>query len=467
MISAGQKLMIGVSGGSDSIALLHLLHQLKPKLALSLLAVHINHNLRGAESAEDELFVKHLCDRLNIPIVIRQLHFESKADLENAARLGRREIMLQLKNMYKFDRIVLAHQKDDQAETVLMNMVRGAGITGLGGIPPISGIYLRPLFAFSKAELESWLTASGFTWRQDSSNADNSFTRNHIRNELIPWIAQNLNPEIIHRLYQQANSFRKTDDWLKTLCAKKLKKLIIDDSADQVVLDLKGLIKLSEIEQFYILRSCYSTLARTDHEFFMHSFEEIRRLYNATGSKTTRLAHKIYVIRQYQELILTTTQPKITEQSYQEMIVDIDKAHFVFMNWRFTLRFLKIKPKDLMDSETHFHLLLDANALTLPLKLRSRKAGDRFHPYGMQHSKKLKEFFIDEKVPLFDRDKVPLLTDADKILWIIGLRKAAATVCGEDTHRILHITAEPVSTGRKRAANRANNNSGGKNEFYE
>jgi tRNA(Ile)-lysidine synthase len=467
LITPGMKLVVAVSGGADSVALLHLLHQMRTDAHLSLIAVHINHHLRKEESDLDEKFVRRLCDRLNINCIVKHVRFSTDRDLENQARLARREILYNILKSYKFDRIALAHQKDDQAETILLNLVRGSGITGMGGIKPDGDSTIRPLLTFSRAEIETWLKENRFDWRTDSSNADSKFTRNKIRLELIPWLQENLNPGITDRLTTQATIFRNADSFLRAHTGRMLKKLVLEDDSEHIKLDLPLLKQLSEIEQYYILRNCYSQLSRTEQEFFQYNFEEVRQILKSEGSKQTKLAHGIWVLKQYDELILTTINPAKEISEARELVIDEERTHFVFLNWRFTLKYLKNVPKNLPDGKFSRHILIDLNKVSLPLRLRCRLPGDRFIPTGMSIEKKLKEFFIDEKVPKFDRDKVPILTDSEKIIWIVGHRADARGVCTEPTNRILHIVVEPVTTGRKRAANRSFNIAGGKYDIYD
>ncbi|MFO7660625.1 MAG: tRNA lysidine(34) synthetase TilS, partial [Candidatus Cloacimonadaceae bacterium] len=352
-------------------------------------------------------------------------------------------------------------------ETILMNLTRGAGITGLGGIKRVTDSIIRPLLPFSKAEIEAWLKHNKYDWREDKSNQDKRFTRNLIRHELIPWLEQNLNKSVSDRLLLQSRTFQQADDYFKNHTLRLLKKVIIEDTGDRLRLDLEFLKQLSDIEQFYTLRACYSALSKTEHEFFMYSFDEIKRIFASEGSKQTRLAHGIWVIKQYNELILSTLDPQQESTDIKELIIDEERTHFVFMNWRFTLKYLKNMPKNLTNTKLLHNVLIDLNSVTLPLMLRGRLPGDRFIPSGMSSEKKLKEFFIDEKVPKLERDKVPILTDSEKIVWIVGYRLDNRVLCTDDTHKILHIAVEPVTTGRKRAASRAFNNSGGRYDIYE
>ncbi len=467
LILPGMKLVVAISGGVDSIALLHLLQQLKSDLHLTLIAVHINHHLRGEESDLDERFVRRLCDRLNINCVVKHVRFDTDKDLENQARMARREILYNILKSYKFDRIALAHQKNDQAETVIMNLVRGSGITGMGGMKPDGDNIIRPLLAFSRPEIEQWLVDNNIEWREDMSNTDARFTRNKIRNELIPWMQSNLNHAVTDRLLLQSHIFRQADDYFRKHTARLIKKVITDETPDYLRMDLPLLKQLSEIEQYYVLRACYGILGKTEHEFFRYSFTEIRQILDSEGSKQTKLAHDIHVIKQYDELVMTTLDPTKEHTDLKELTIDEERTHFVFFNWRFTLKYLKNLPKTRGDVNAKQQILIDLNKVNLPLKLRTREPGDRFIPTGMKDEKKLKEFFIDEKVPRFDRDKVPILADTEKIIWIVGYRADARAICDSPTNRILHISIEPVTTGRKRAANRAFSQTGGKYDIYE
>jgi len=454
LISPGMKLVIAVSGGADSVALLHLLQQLKAEMNLTLLAVHINHHLRGEASDEDEKFVKRLCNDLFINCIVKHIHFETEADLENQARIRRRKTLLQIMKSYNFDRIALAHQKNDQAETVLMNFARGSGITGMGGIKLENYPFIRPLLCFSKQELEEWLIANNWEWRVDKSNLSFRFTRNLIRYELIPWLENNVNKNVVDRLFLQAETFQKADAFLRAHTAPLRKKIVLEENPEQIFLDIELLRQLSEIEQYYILRNCYSQLSKTEQEFFRYSYEEIKAILTSSGSKIIRLAHNVWAVKQYNELILTTQNPLKEISEVKELVIKEKRSHLLFFNCRFTFRYFRHIPEEPVDLTTGYNALIDMNKVVPPLKLRGRQPGDRFQPVGTNYEKKLKEFFIDEKVPKFERDKVPILTDSEKIIWIVGYRLDRRAVCNGNTNRILMISAEPVNQSRKRAANR-------------
>ncbi|MDZ4121510.1 MAG: tRNA lysidine(34) synthetase TilS, partial [Candidatus Cloacimonadaceae bacterium] len=305
LIKKGDKLLLALSGGADSVALLYLLYKMRTDMNLSLLAVHVNHQLRGEESTGDEAFCKELCLQLNVPIIIRRIEISSHKDLENQARIHRVGIFTQLLKLYRFDKIVTAHHKNDQAETMLMNLMRGAGLGGLAGIKPISGNTIHPLLPFSREELCKMLQSEKITWREDSSNSDNRFARNRIRNILIPMIQSEFNPAFVEVMSRQAEIFRNSESCISNLIGRKLKKVVLDQFPDSYILSIEHLMAMTETERFYILRYVYAQLAKTENDFFYHSFDEINQLCQSDGSKETSLQHGVVVRKQYTELIFS------------------------------------------------------------------------------------------------------------------------------------------------------------------
>jgi tRNA(Ile)-lysidine synthase len=450
LFEAGAKLLVACSGGADSVALLYLLARLRSLMQITLLAVHIDHGLRGADSEADAEYVKDLCQRLNIPVIVRKLKLEGSRDLENRARRKRLEIFDQLLRLYRFDFVVTAHHRNDQAETLLMNLFRGTGITGLAGIKPASGRILHPLLCFNKAELVGLLKAENLSWREDSSNADDRFRRNWIRNRLLPLLEEKVNPALTDKLAAQAEVFLEADQWLRQNSAKLLKKLTLEQDAQRIVLSLPGLAKLPRIQQYYVLRLALGAVCGSEHDFFRHSFDEVMRLAGSQGSKETRLASGATIRRQYDRLLLAAGEQKT--EIPEPYIVDADRSRAVYGRLRFSFRTLKVLPQERL--EDGYNVYLDAERICHPFTIRSRREGDRFIPLGMDRFRKLKEFFIDLKVPRAERDLVPLFDDGEKVFWVAGYRLDDRVRITESTTSILHISAEPVDEKPKRAASR-------------
>ncbi|MFC1888091.1 tRNA lysidine(34) synthetase TilS, partial [Candidatus Cloacimonadota bacterium] len=212
LISRGDKILVGFSGGADSTALLLALWHLKSRLNFSLLAAHVNYNLRGKDSLEDAEFVKEFCFNRNISIVLKDMELDQSGSLENNARDIRFDYFNTLAKLYKVNKIALGHNISDQAETILFRLFRGSGFTGIKGITPISGKLIHPLMSFSRTEIINFLQDEEIGWREDKTNQENAFSRNVIRNELIPWIEENLNPNVIEKLYNTGKIFRETDE---------------------------------------------------------------------------------------------------------------------------------------------------------------------------------------------------------------------------------------------------------------
>ncbi|MDD4309147.1 MAG: tRNA lysidine(34) synthetase TilS [Candidatus Cloacimonetes bacterium] len=453
LINSGDKVIITCSAGADSTALLVLLSSLRHSLNISILAVHVNHQLRGRESQNDEDAIRQLCLSLNVPLIIRKISIPSQGNLESLARSLRFEVFYSVLHSYKFDKILLAHHKNDQAETVLFNMFRGSGLGGMAGIKPIYEKVVHPMLCFTHAEIESILIAKNITWCEDASNNDNNFSRNRLRNDLIPKIAKEYNPAIVERLARQAEIVNQADKLLKERSKLQFKRISIDVLPHKVILDLAALLKLSSVEQYYIFRQAFRTVCGLENDFLTSHSEAIEDILASQGCKELILSHGVKVRKLYDELIFYLKDDEAT-LSTVELEIDADRARAVYGDYRFSFKYLKVLPKDIEPQNGEYQILVDADKVNYPFKIRCRHLGDRFIPFGMTNFKRLKEFFIDEKVPKFDRDFVPILDDGEKIFWIVGHRIDNRVRYDENSSHYLQIIAESTAEKPKRAANR-------------
>jgi len=459
LFASGSKLLLAVSGGSDSVGLLCLFARLRSRLPVTLLCCHVNHGLRGEQSDADEALVKDLCLRLNVPLIARKIKLEAGADLENRARKLRFEALFHLLELYRFDYVVLGHQREDQAETALMNMLRGAGINGLAGIKVKQGKVLHPLLDFGRAELRDMLTEEGLKWREDASNQDPSFRRNRLRLELLPHLEERYSADIVDKLNRQSQILSDADAYFRGLAQTHLKRLSLESDSGHLSLSVKGISKLQRVELYYLLKLAYTSVSGEHKDFFYHNFEDLLELLKGQGSSMINLPNGVIAQREYDILSMRMGQAEIPVP--EELSVDEDRARVVYGAYRFSFRHLKLLPRE--QALDHFSVVLDADKLIWPLCLRSRRDGDRFVPQGMSHSKKLKDFFIDAKVPKSSRDQVPILEDGEKLLWVVGLRADARALADHNSIRLLQIVAEPTVEKPKRAASRVKTQ-GGKSE---
>jgi tRNA(Ile)-lysidine synthase len=429
---------------------MHLYSSLRSHIHVTLLAVHINHGLRGAESDADEDLVRQLCLRMNLPLIVRKISVPAGGDLENRARNLRFQVFDQLLDLYGFDYVVLGHQKQDQAETVLMNLIRGAGINGLAGIKARQGRIQHPLLDFSRDELREMLMEAEIPWREDASNTDKGFRRNHIRNVLLPLLKDSYNPRIVEKLALQAEISAGAEELLAKNGRALMKRCLVEQNAESITLNADILANLSKVEQYYALRAAFNQISGEHRDFFSHNFHEIMGLMGSEGSKQSYLQHGIRVYRQYRDLVISSVGREATPS--EDVYVEEDRSRVVYRDFRFTFRFLKVMPQ--LKNDDPCSVFIDPDKVSFPLCIRTRKAGDRFMPLGMSNLKKVKDFFIDNKVPRAERDAIPILDDGDKIIWIVGHRIDARAMIDDSSTRYLHISAEPVREKPKRAANR-------------
>jgi len=454
LFKSGEKILVGFSGGADSTALLLALWHLKSKYGYSLLAAHVNYDLRGEDSKLDEQYARKFCFDRNISIVVKNITIDSTSNVENHAREVRFKYFNNLRKLYKIQKIVLGHNREDQAETLLFRMFRGSGYTGIKGISPITDDVVHPLLSFSRKDITSYLELEGIKWREDLSNKDNTYSRNKIRNQMIPWIQEHLNPNVVTKLYETAEIFSETDDILESLAKRRFLKAQIKHSKDECRLSTKIIKKTRSVLRYYVYKEAYSRINGNSKDFYHNNFIEIENLLTSDGSKQIYLPNNVYVFKEYDELIFTNIDFSKSENIENEKEITSLRNRSTFEDYRIIMKKLKKMPTKRNLFEDKDIAYLDLDKTSFPITIRHRKPGDRFHPLGMQHNKKLKDFLIDEKVPKFDRDKVLIFCDKEKIIWLAGYRIDDRVVTSEQTQNILQISIEKMATKKMRAAER-------------
>ncbi|MCK4956609.1 MAG: tRNA lysidine(34) synthetase TilS [Candidatus Cloacimonetes bacterium] len=454
LISPGDKILIGFSGGADSTALLTALNSLRAKYKISILAAHLNYNLRGEDSIRDEEFVKNFCFSRNISLVIKSVTLDSHSDLENHAREIRFNYFHEVAKLYKINKIAVGHNKQDQAETIIFRLFRGSGYTGLKGILPIDGTLIHPLLIFSREEIVKFLESQDISWREDISNQENNYTRNKIRNQLIPWISENLNPNFIDKLSASANIFAETDEILSELSHRKYKQITKKTPDETIVLSLKKLISMKSHHNIGLFKQAFAELTGSEKNFYQNNYEEIESILHSEGSKQVMLPENIVAIKEYDFLRFCKKELLTNVDVNNLKTINSLRHRFTFENYRISMKQLKKLPTKRYLFEDKNTVYLDLDKTTFPMIIRHRQPGDRFTPYGMKNRKKLKDFFIDEKVPKFERDKVLIICDEDKILWVAGMRLDNNVAISDKTKNILKIKIEKVSNKSLRPAER-------------
>jgi tRNA(Ile)-lysidine synthase len=435
----GDTLIVGVSGGADSVALLDLL-AVTAGFRLNLVVAHLNHSLRGEESDGDALFVKELAERYGMPVVCRKvdvkgLSREKRISLEEAGRMARRQFFSDLVSAHGANAVALAHHADDQAETVLLRLIRGGATTGLSAMSPRSGIFIRPFLEVTRQDIEHYCKARSLAFRTDSSNIDLRFLRNRIRHELIPYL-KGYNPAIAERLTASASVFA-ADEALLERIIDSLFNRAGRRGDEEVLLEIACFAAEPLGSRLRLYRRAIQLLTGDLASIAYSHLQAIDSLVSGKRPNATlTLPNLIAVTRSYGELrfhrrikgdefpvddFLIEGEGSYLLSGGGSILVDLVPAPVTMANVPPTVAY--INPE-----EARF-----------PWYVRNYRAGDRFRPLGVGGGKKLKDFFIDNKVPMEQRRRIPLLFCGERLLWVCGMRLAcdpALKLTGEMSWRV-------------------------------
>ncbi len=432
----GHHVLVAVSGGPDSIALLSLLHRLAQSWRLMLTVVHCNYGLRGAESDGDEVFVSTFCKERQLPLVIHRpklVKRRQRSSLQAAARDARYDFMKQLAREVGADRIAVGHTANDQAETVLMWLLRGTGMAGLAGMPYAreDGI-IRPLLAATREEVVTYLDHEGLTYRRDSSNEKPLYHRNRIRKELLPVITR-LAPAAVLVLQRQADLLREDERYLAEATNNLVRTLISHDPRGVQRVDHQAFIELPVALQRRLVRAILRTYDGEGRASSFRVVESVRHIFLKGRSGARLLLRQALVILDQGSVRFS---PKVEGERGDETasgqgereILPLPVPSMVY--WARTNQQIQVQRMNCRDTEvlgkgpSQGRTMFDADRFSEPLLVRAWQPGDRFSPYGMGGmSKKLQDFFTDRKVNRYERDKVPLLVAPEGILWVVGMQQ--------------------------------------------
>ena len=441
MLPLNARVVVGVSGGPDSVALLHLLFRLKSKYNLKLWASCLNHQLRGEEADKEVERVKGFASQLGIPVILESFNVallakEEKLSLEEAARRVRYDFFERAAKRVKADKIALGHTASDQIETFLMRMIRGSGLDGLSGIPPVRGKIIRPLIEIFREETENYCQKNSLYICIDSSNKKTYFLRNKIRLHLIPYLCKKYNPRLIKSLFHTSEILREENFYLKEKSEEEFKSLLKKKDEKCIVLNGEKLSQLHLALQRRVLRKAIQQMKGDLKGVAFEHIASILKLDERKGCKQLDIPGGVVAQREYKNLLIKKAIRKEDIFSPRSLIVPGD-TYLPELSIVLKSKIMYNKPSSFGKDSNEAYFDLDK--MKKPLFLRKRKEGDRFYPFGMQGSKKIKDFFINLKIPREKRDKVPLLISKDEIVWIVGYRIDEHFKIRKETKRILKI----------------------------
>lgn len=433
LISPEEGLVAGVSGGPDSVFLIHILMEMDFK---KVIIAHLNHRLRGEDADMDEIFVRHLSQKLMLPLYvgredIKKFIKEKGYSIEEGARIKRFEFLKNVKRKEGMDKIVLGHNFDDSVETTVMNFIRGSGLKGLSGIPPKHEDVIHPILPIKREEILTCLKEKKIDFRIDKTNLSTDYLRNKIRNFLIPLIEKEFNKNFKERVWSLSEIVKTDDEYLDKIADGKIKELVKFENGLAAV-KVEPFKKLHLSIKRRIIRKIIEHFNLNLREYSLKNIDDVVNLFNKTSGKRIELPQGIDAIKEYKEVIFKIRKDGVHLIEREILIPGETRISGILIETSIQDEWKKTPER--------FVECFDMDRLKIPLRIRLPRKGEKFIPLGMKGKKKLKEFFIDRKVPGSVRWNVPVIVDRDdEIVWVVGLRISDKFKITDLTKRILCI----------------------------
>ncbi len=444
LVSRGDTVLVAVSGGADSVALLHLLEELRAELGIRLHVAHLNHGLRP-DAGEDAAFVQELAASLRLPATVestdvRSLAGAQKRSLEDAGRVARYAFFARVAARIGARRVATAHTRDDQTETVTMRLVQGAPWDALAGIPPVRPLgpatVVRPMLELSRADIVTYLRARGIRWREDPTNRDRRMLRNWVRLDLLPTFDR-YHPETRTVLWQLGEVMRAGEQWLSSIAHEAFGQMIRRQRNGNV-LSLGPFRRVPLAVQQRLIRQAVQEVTGTN-DALPRVLEMKAACLGGSGRPGVQMELGGCVVRcGYNEIEIFPRPPAFPQVQYHLPVPGTVAAEAFGMVIAAEVLDRQQAPATTVTRSDETYL--DATVVGTELEVRSWRHGDWFVPLGLRGKKKLQDFFVDEKIPRWERARTPLLVDAqDRILWVIGRRIAEAARVTETTTQVVRI----------------------------
>ena len=456
MITGGDRIIVGVSGGADSVALLMLLLELKPLIGFSVYAVHVEHGIRGEDSLKDAEYVKALCENLNVTLTtynIKAVDYakENKLTVEEAARIMRYDCFRKTMKEIKANKIAVAHHMDDQAETVLFNMVRGSGIKGLSGIRPVNADVIRPILCLRKTELIEYLDNKGMSYCVDVTNEDTDYSRNRIRNNIIPELNE-ITPAAVEHIAREASELAEIDDCIEGIGKALYKQCVTKRTRNkrtEYAVDIDKIKNSHIVLKRHVIKTIIWELEKRWKDIGFINVEDALSLITKQSGRRVDLPRGLKCIRIADELIFyketdddvsnvvtnaeeSNTGAEIAETQLTDgMVIDINDA-------KMEVRVFE-RPDNAEFPTDTYTKWFDYDKIKNGVCLRNRRPGDYIVIDDNGNTQSYKKFCIGAKIPLDIRYSVPLIALDKEILWVVGYRMGSSNRITDDTKMIMEV----------------------------
>lgn len=451
LIKRGDKILIALSGGPDSVCLLNILFELKEELNIEIAAAHLNHLLRGEDALRDEEYVIDICNKMGVKCFAKRVDInayaeEHKLSSEMAGRNVRYDFFDEILNREGFNKIATAHNANDQAETILFRLMRGTGLEGLGGIKVFrDNKIIRPILCLSRNEVEKYIKLKSLCPRVDKTNFEKIYNRNKIRLDILPYMKENFNKDIIQTLNRMSALLQKDNEFLENLALGLYNNYCIE--YDDYFIIKKEIFKEEEVIVNRVLRHVITKFSRSNYDFEMKHIYKIFYLSKNDSGKIVDLPNGIYAENIYGDIYIKSKEKKPTIKNEKEEIIlsknNINKTTANFDGFKIQFYVVNDYEKDKINlKENKLVKYFDFDKINKNILVRYRKDGDRIIPLGMNGNKKLKDIFIDMKIPKEERDNTPILCFDEKIAWIIGIRTSEEYKLTNKSKNILKVAIE-------------------------
>jgi tRNA(Ile)-lysidine synthase len=439
LIDPADRILVALSGGPDSVCLTYLLYDLRQKYSLKLHLAHVNYKLRGEDSEKDQEFCCNLAEKLNLPLTVKTCDLrhikQAGGNLQAEARKGRMLFFDELFSEHNLSKVALGHNFDDRVETILANLIRGCGLGGLRGMRSKEGNLIRPLINTSKDEILSFLKQNQIEFRLDRSNLGFDYTRNRLRNKLLPLIRREYNPRFDQALARLAELARMSDDFIKNRIDDFMRNSVELSFQGNFVVELDELKALEKIEQYYLLSCLIHKLSETDRD--VTGYDMIQAglaLLDAVTGKRADLGSGFAAERGDDCLVVFKPVEQLPEVAVQ--VPGVTDLHEYGVGLQTEL----VSSEEYCENEFgRLGALLDFDKLQGEMYIRQYREGDRFRPLGLSGTKKLSDFFTDRKLPRALRKEIPLLVCDSRIAWVVGQEIAEDFKIESSSRRIMKL----------------------------
>ena len=432
MIKEGDHIILGVSGGADSLCLLFLLMELQKEIPFQITVVHVEHGIRGEESLEDARYVEEICKENQVEfhletVDIREMAAREHLSVEEAGRKARYDAFERVLSERGANKIAVAHNRNDQAETMLWNIARGSGMNGAAGIRPVRGTIIRPLLECDRKEIEGYLKDRNVIWREDRTNQEMDYTRNVIRGQVFPLLKERVNAKSLEHFASLGEEIRRTEEYLDRLVNEKLKHILQLERTGGVLL-IEELCKEDDFLKERMIRQALKLTGCPLKDLTRVHVKQICSLLQGQSGKQTTLPGGWTVRREFEKLYMEKRNLSygFTEGKTEEVKAKIR----IFPNIN------QIIPRK------KYTKWFSYDKISSDFQIRTRQPGDYLIINHLGQKKKLKEYLVEEKVPLSIRNQLPLVARGHEIIWVVGYRISENYKITEETKEIIEIQFE-------------------------